>query len=114
MAKDRSNGYEAVATHFSKCRGQAVNGIGTSTVRAWVRTIPQPATVLDLGCGTGIPISSMLMEEGMTVYGLDASPTMVKAYRQNFPTAPVVCEAAEESSLLSAISVPLKSEKSFC
>ena len=37
------------------------------------------------------------MDEGLDVFGIDASPTMVKAFRQNFPDTPVACEAAEES-----------------
>lgn len=94
---DKSHGYEDIATIFIKGRGQAYNGIGASFVRAWVRTLPQHSTLLDLGCGTGVPISKVLMDEGMTVYGLDASPTMVKTFQQNFPNAAVVNEAAEDS-----------------
>lgn len=95
---DKSNGYEDIATIFIKGRGQAFNGIGVSSVRAWVRTLPQNSSLLDLGCGTGIPISKVLIDEGMTVYGIDASPTMVKAFQQNFPNTVVVSEAAEDSS----------------
>ena len=55
------------------------------------------SVVLDLGCGTGIPVSMALIDAGMTVYGIDASPTMVKAFQQNFPNIPVACEAVEDS-----------------
>ncbi len=98
MAIDKSNGYESIAPIFIKGRGQAVNGIGTSSLRNWVKILPANATVLELGCGTGIPVSKILIEAGMTVYAIDASPTMVKTFKQNFPDAPVVCEAAEDSS----------------
>jgi 2-polyprenyl-3-methyl-5-hydroxy-6-metoxy-1,4-benzoquinol methylase len=54
--------------------------------------------VLDLGCGSGIPISQILVGEGLTVYGLDASPTLVAAFREHFPDAPVACEAVEDST----------------
>jgi 2-polyprenyl-3-methyl-5-hydroxy-6-metoxy-1,4-benzoquinol methylase len=94
---DKSNGYERISEIFIRGRGQAFNGIGSSSVRAWARTLPQNATVLDLGCGTGIPVSKILMDAGLTVYGIDASPTMVKAFQQNFPNSRVACEAAEES-----------------
>lgn len=96
---DRSNGYEHIATRFIKIRGQAVNGIGTSTVRNWIKALPQGSAVLDLGCGTGIPISKVLIDEGMTVYGIDASATLIEAFRQNFPGSPVVCEPVEDSLL---------------
>ena len=95
---DKSRGYEQIANIFIKGRGQAVNGIGTSSVRKWVRTLPSNSTVLDLGCGTGIPGSMILRDYGMKVYAIDASPTMVKAFQQNFPGTPVACEAAEDSS----------------
>ena len=94
---DKSNGYEEIAPIFIKGRGQAVNGIGASFVRNWARTLPPNSTVLDLGCGTGIPVSKVLMDEGMTVYAVDASPGMVEVFQQNFPGTPVVCEAVEDS-----------------
>src|SRR5262249_2519358 len=68
------------------------------SVRKWVRTLPSNSSVLDLGCGTGIPGSMILIDHGMKVYAIDASPTMVKTFQQNFPDTPVVCEAAEDSS----------------
>jgi 2-polyprenyl-3-methyl-5-hydroxy-6-metoxy-1,4-benzoquinol methylase len=95
---DKSNGYEAVAPQFIKHREQATDGIGTSAVRRWARTLPPHAAVLDLGCGTGIPISKVLMDEGMVVYGVDASPAMVETFRQHFPNVPVACEVVEDSS----------------
>jgi len=95
---DKSNGYEDVAMMFMKTRGQAINGIGATVVRGWAKTMPPGAVVLDLGCGTGIPVSKVLIDEGMTVYGIDASPTLAKAFHQNFPDMPIACEAVEDSS----------------
>jgi 2-polyprenyl-3-methyl-5-hydroxy-6-metoxy-1,4-benzoquinol methylase len=94
---DKSNGYEGIAPSFIKARGQTINGIGTSSVRTWAQTLPQGSTVLDLGCGTGIPISRVLTDEGLTVYGIDASATLVKAFRQNLPQSPVAYESVEDS-----------------
>ena len=94
---DKSNGYEAMAAIFIKGRGHDVNGVGTLSVSNWVRALPLDSTVLDLGCGTGVPISKVLIDEGMRVYGIDSSPTLVKAFQQNFPNTPVVCEMAEDS-----------------
>jgi len=83
---------------FIECRGQNINGIGASTVRQWARTLARDSAVLDLGCGTGIPISKVLIDEGMTVYGVDASASLIKAFRRNFPNAPVACERVEDST----------------
>jgi len=94
---DKSNGYEQIAQIFITGRGQPINGIGKSSVRKWVQTLPAKSVVLDLGCGTGIPVAMVLIDAGMTVYGIDASPSMVKAFQHNFPNNPVACEAVEDS-----------------
>lgn len=94
---DPSNGYEGIAADFIAGRGQAVGGIGAAVVRTWATALPAGATVLDLGCGTGIPVTRVLVEAGLRVHGVDASPALVQAFRQNFPGAPVACEAAETS-----------------
>lgn len=95
---DESNGYEGIAEIYIKGRGRAVNGIGSSTARAWARTLTKGSVVLDIGCGTGIPVTKILLDEGLTAYALDASPKMVAAFRQNFPNVPVACESIERSS----------------
>lgn len=90
---DPSNGYEAVASEFMRLRQQ----IGATTVRTWSRTLPAAASILDVGCGSGVPISEALMNDGFTVFGVDASPTLVTAFRSRFPSAPVACEPVEAS-----------------
>ncbi|WP_342084777.1 class I SAM-dependent methyltransferase [Dyadobacter sp. OTU695] len=95
---DKSNGYETHATTFIRCRSKGIDGVGAPSVRHWARALPPNATVLDVGCGTGLPISKTLIDEGLTVYGIDASPSMVQGFKENFPNIPVACEAAEDSS----------------
>lgn len=92
--EDPSRGWEAVAAEFAARRSR----IGAATVRAWARCLPPGATVLDLGCGDGVPISQALVEDGFEVYGIDASPTLVAAFRRRSPGAPAACEAVEPSS----------------
>lgn len=94
---DESNGYEGIAEIYIKGRGRAVNGVGSSTARAWARTLNRGSVVLDIGCGTGIPVTKILLDEGLTAYALDASPAMVETFRQNFPGVPVACESVERS-----------------
>jgi SAM-dependent methyltransferase len=95
---DSSNGYEHIAQHFLAGRGRAANAIGAAEVRAWARSLPPGATVLDLGSGSGLPLTNVLIDEGLTVYGVDASPTLVAAFRTNLPGVAVACESVEESS----------------
>jgi SAM-dependent methyltransferase len=95
---DESNGYESIADIYINGRGQAINGVGSSTARVWARTFKRKSVVLDIGCGTGIPVTKILLDEGLSAYALDASPKMVEAFRQNFPDVVVACESVERST----------------
>jgi 2-polyprenyl-3-methyl-5-hydroxy-6-metoxy-1,4-benzoquinol methylase len=90
---DKSNGYEEIAEHFMAARNSR---IGPSTVKEWSKTLPRGIAILDLGCGHGV-ISQVLMEEGFTVYGVDASAKLIAAFRQRFPGVEVECSAFEDS-----------------
>ena len=94
---DKSNGYESIANRFIEIRGKNISGIGATAVRNWSKSLTSGSTVLDLGCGTGIPVSKVLMEEKMLVYGIDSSPTLINQWRANFPKATAACEPVEDS-----------------
>ncbi|MCL2160370.1 MAG: class I SAM-dependent methyltransferase [Betaproteobacteria bacterium] len=95
---DPSNGYEGVAARFLAGRGRASStAIGASAVRNWARTLPRGAAVIDLGCGSGLPITNVLVSEGLNVYGIDASPSFVEAFQRNLPGVPVACESVDTS-----------------
>ena len=94
---DKSNGYEKIAAIFISGRGRNHSGVGASVVAEWSEMLPGGATVLDLGCGTGVPISQALIEHGFNVFGVDASPKIVAAFRASFPAVPVECAAVEDS-----------------
>ena len=42
-----------------------------------ISLLPPHARVLDVGCGTGVPVSQMLSNAGLEVYGFDISPKMI-------------------------------------
>lgn len=97
---DRSNGYEAVSKEFLARRGNSETrsiAIGVKEVRAWARTLPRDSSVIDLGCGPGFPITSVLVDEGLQVFGVDAAPSFVAAFQRNLPGTPIVCESVLES-----------------
>jgi SAM-dependent methyltransferase len=94
---DRSNGYERAAREFVRRRGPT--GIGEATVREWARTLERGGNVLDLGCGHGQPIAQVLLDEGLQVFGVDASPTLVAEFTARFPHAHVECSSVEDSAL---------------
>jgi SAM-dependent methyltransferase len=101
---DRSNGYEGVAAEFLAGRGRAPStGIGTTAVRDWARSLPRGVAVIDLGCGSGLPITKVLVSEGLDVYAIDASPSLVEAFRRNLPEIPVAFESVEDSLFFNRI-----------
>jgi len=91
---ESSNGYEELAGEFMSRRSPR---IGSADVREWARTLTPGTAILDLGCGHGVPISLALIEEGFAVYGVDASPTLIAAFRERFPGSEAVCEPVETS-----------------
>ena len=95
---DKSNGYDAIASTFILGRGRNYRGVGTTTVADWSRMLAAGATILDIGCGCGVPISMTLIERGFNVYGVDASPTLIAAFQDRFPSVPLDCSSVEEST----------------
>ncbi len=99
---DRSNGYEAISKEFLAYRGNSAtraNAIGVKEVRKWARTLPPGCSVIDLGCGPGLPITVVLVEEGLRVFAVDAAPSFVAAFQHNLPETPILCDSVLESSL---------------
>ena len=99
--KDLSNGYESISAEWLATRGNGrtrSDAIGVKEVRRWAKTLPPQSSVIDLGCGPGFPITAVLIEEGLEVFGVDAAPSFVAAFQQNLPGTPVVCESVLESS----------------
>jgi cyclopropane fatty-acyl-phospholipid synthase-like methyltransferase len=97
---DPSSGYEAVSIEFLARRGSSCTrsiAIGVKEVRKWARTLPRGSSIIDLGCGPGFPITVVLVEEGLHVFGVDAAPSLVAAFQRNLPHIPIICEAVQES-----------------
>ena len=92
---DKANGYEARAANFIASRTPS---IGPAIVREWARALPPGASILDIGCGHGIPISQALIRDGFNVSGIDASETMITKFRENCHNATAECSAVEQST----------------
>src|SRR5215207_4496407 len=100
MSENGSNGYEAIANIYIAGRGtrsRVGDSIGAAVVKAWADAFPPGATVLDLGSGPGEPSTRILQEAGLTTYAVDASPTMVAAFRELFPGVPIERNTVEAS-----------------
>jgi 2-polyprenyl-3-methyl-5-hydroxy-6-metoxy-1,4-benzoquinol methylase len=93
--QDPANGYETHAAEFRHWREQS--SIGVATVLQWAQDLAPGAAVLDLGCGSGLPLGKALADRGFRLYGVDASPALAAAYQQLLPQAQVACERLEDS-----------------
>lgn len=97
-ADDPANGWDAIAADVDRERERT--RVGAAVLARWARDLPKGATVLDLGCGGGEPVSRVLVEAGARVAGVDASPRMVACYRARFPGHDVECAPAETAAML--------------
>lgn len=94
MTTDPSLGWEAVAHQFVRIR----SSVGAALVRSWARkNLAAKARIIDIGCGSGVPVAQALASEGYEVFGIDASPSLAAAFERNLPGCPVRCEAMQET-----------------
>lgn len=94
MSIDHSGGWDEVAEQFMAVRSD----IGARLVRSWARdNLPPSSSIVDIGCGSGKPITQALIEDGLTVFGIDALPQMITAFHHHFPDMPYASEKAQDS-----------------
>ena len=92
MSDDGSNGYDEIAGIYVAGRGtrpRVGDAVGAAVVRGWAQDFPPGATVLDLGAGPGEPSTRILREAGLATYAVEASSTMVAAFRERFRGVPI-------------------------
>ncbi len=56
-------------------------------LEAFMGLLPRNATVVDLGCGAGVPVTKVLADSGFSVTGVDFSETMLNLATKNVPDA---------------------------
>ena len=71
--------------------------IGPPDVADFARALVPGARILDLGCGTGVPITQCLVEDGYDVFAIDSSSKMLEQFRMSFPGVPVQCATIQDS-----------------
>lgn len=52
-------------------------------VKMFLRKLGKNSSVLDVGCGVGIPVDDVLTKAGHEVMGIDLSPSLIKLARKN-------------------------------
>lgn len=51
----------------------------------FVAALPDGATILDLGCGSGSPVAVFLAQCGFRITGVDSSPTLISLCHERLP-----------------------------
>lgn len=51
----------------------------------FIGLLPPRGSILELGCGSGVPIDAYLIHRGFAVTGVDSSPSMITLCRGRFP-----------------------------
>jgi 2-polyprenyl-3-methyl-5-hydroxy-6-metoxy-1,4-benzoquinol methylase len=79
------NAYNKIVEKFSAVRTQ-FHGREAEYLALLLEDLPQGATVLDLGCGTGIPMAQAVIAAGYTVVGVDQAEKLLDLAKATFPT----------------------------
>ena len=78
-------GYDALSDRYAAAHPEETK------YRSWIEDLlgrlPVGATVVDLGCGTGVPVARALAQAGHRVTGIDVSGVQVARARQRVPGA---------------------------
>ena len=88
-------GYDACAGAYGAYRAGAYGAYrkvkaAAVEIRGLLERLGDGASVLDVGCGTGVPIARVLAER-YRVTGVDVSGEMVRLARRNVPDGEFVC-----------------------
>ena len=75
--------YECNAEAWDRQRGREL--IELDWLERFATLLPEGASVLDLGCGSGEPIARWLVERGFRITGIDSSSSLVALCRRRFP-----------------------------
>ena len=80
--------YRRRGAQWARLRGDRL------TEGAWLdrfcALVPAGTEVLDIGCGSGLPIARELVRRGYGVTGADGAPEMLALFRHNLPGTPAV------------------------
>jgi len=83
-------GYDRVAEAYAQQYGP----LSCARYRGWLAEftpiLPKGSRILDLGCGTGIPVAQQLAPD-FRVTGVDLSPTQVARAQREVPNAEFLC-----------------------
>lgn len=88
--------YDLIAEWYA---AQRTDATGVPELTALLSSLPPNASVLDVGCGNGLPLTRVLIDHGCEVLGVDSSRNMLARFAANFPAVPVICSPIQACDL---------------
>jgi SAM-dependent methyltransferase len=87
--------YNRIARFYGSERQHSA--VGLAELGGVLARLPDGASVLDIGCGTGKPLTEaiLLHPASFQVFGVDSSEAMTEEFRRNFPHVPVQCSSIQ-------------------
>lgn len=72
---------------------------GVGVVRRWAASLPPGAAVLDVGAGTGAPLTDLLVHQGLNVFAAEPAPRLAAMFVARHPSVPLAPEALPNAAL---------------
>jgi SAM-dependent methyltransferase len=85
--------YDLIADWYANTRG--ASNVGVPELESLTASLPHGASVLDVGCGNGVPLTRTLLESGCKVVGVDSSARMLERFQANCPGTPFICSSIQ-------------------
>jgi len=82
-----SNGYEGHALDSLDVRERSPTG--HDIVERWARSLRVQTDVIEVGCSAGCRVARVIVETGLNLCVIDASPVLPGKYIVRFPAIPV-------------------------
>jgi cyclopropane fatty-acyl-phospholipid synthase-like methyltransferase len=82
-----SEGYDGIAPEYLELVKSMGSTIRTKYLEILIVLLSPGTTVLELGCGAGIPMTRRLIDEGFKVTGVDISREQLALAKKNIPEA---------------------------
>jgi len=86
-------GYNAIADHYVTMRTEESEDV--QLLQELVQRLPKGASILDAGCGAGVPVTQCLVQH-FEVTGVDFAENQIQLARQLVPQAHFVCKDMTE------------------
>lgn len=91
--------YDSISEEWCKARKQ-LPPRDNDLFNYFMTILPDRGTILDMGCGSGIPITAQFAEAGFSVHGIDRSEKLLNKAKNNVPTASFEKAEIEEYQII--------------